>query len=276
MARTAQEIYNSFITIKETTPQLSGLTSSSTTALWRVFYSSISVGISVFEQIWDSFKLDLEYQKTTSQIYTESWWNDRMKNQFQYSPGDPDRGVINVNDQFQIFYPIVDESTRIIDFSATKHADANRQVTIKVAKDDGDGNPIQLDINELTAAADYVDRIKGAGLLINVVSFPADILTLELDVYFNGQYVQSTVQDNVNNAITEYLSNLEFDGKIRLLSLTDMIQSNVEGIKDIFIRSANALPDGGNVTVFDRVYFTKAGYANYDKANSIINMIIEK
>lgn len=275
MAKTTQEIFDEMISIKGSDNNLNDLTSTSTTALWRLFLYVVSAGISLQQQIQDVFLKDLQYQKDTTQVYTERWWNDRMINQFQYAPGDQPRGVIAIDDNFNIGYEIVDDTKKIIEFSATKQSDNNRQVTIKVAKDDGSGNPEQLTIDEIQAAADYVDRVKGAGLLISTVSFPADILTLDIDIYYAGQFVESVTKDNVENAIREYLQNLPFDGRIKLINLVDSIQ-NVDGVSDVFINVAQAQPDGGDLTAFNRVYDTKAGYANYNDAGSIVNMIIEK
>lgn len=274
MARNPQEIFDELVSIKEADSNADELTSTSVTALWRVYLYVVAVGISIFEQVQDTFLLDLQYQKDTTIVYTAPWWNDRMINQFQYAPGDSDRGVIAINDQFQIGYVIEDDTKKIIEFSATKQADRNRQVTIKVAKDDGLGNPEQLTTDEQQAAATYVDRVKGAGLLISVVSFPSDILTLDFDLYYDGQFVESVVEDNVNTAIITYLQNLPFDGTIKLINLIDSIQE-VEGVKDVLINVAQAQPEGGEFVTFNRVYDTKAGYASYDITSSIINMIIE-
>jgi hypothetical protein len=272
MSQTPSQIYNQLVQIKEQEPLLSGLTSNSITALWRVFYGATATGLSLMTQIWDVFKADLEYQKSTTPIYTPSWWNDQMINTFQFSPSDPTRGVIQINDQFQVSYQVIDPTTNIIAFSSTIQATNNRQVTIKVASNDGNGNPQQLTQDQLSAAASFVDRKKGAGLLISVVSFPADILTLDIDIYYDGQYVQSTVKSNVQAAITTYLQQLPFDGTIVISKLFDAIQS-VQGVNDLLINSANGTPDGGQPIVFDRVYATNAGYASFDATNSIINLI---
>lgn len=274
MARTAQEIFDEMIAIKEADPKLSGLTSTSVTAIYRNLFFDVSASISIFEQLQDAFLLDLQFQKDTTQVYTPQYWNDRMINQFQFAPGDSDRGVIAINDQFEIGYVITDETKRIIEFSATKQADRNRQVTIKIAKDDGNGNPEQVTVDELNAAKDYVDRIKGAGLLISTVSFPADQLFLEIDLFYNGQFVESVTKSNVDSAIREYLQDLEFDGRIKLIKLVDKIQE-VPGVSDVLVNQAQGQPDGGNPVSFNRVYDTKAGFANYNVGGSIINMIIE-
>lgn len=273
MARTTQEIYDSLITIKDSDSNLDELNSTSSTALWSLFLFIAAAGISFFEQIQDLFFDDLVYQKSTTSVYTQQWWVDRMINFYQFSAIDPLIGIVQVNDNFNIFYETVDENARIVKFCSATQAEGNRQVTIKVAKDDGSGNPEVMTNDELLSAASFVERVKSAGLLISTVSFPADELFFDIDIYFDGQFVKSTTEDNVNNAIISYLESLPFDGSVRLINLIDSIQE-VEGVIDVQINTAEIQPDGQtSPAIFDRIAFTKAGYANYNPANSVVNMI---
>tara|TARA_R110002050_G_scaffold67834_2_gene146918 strand:- start:1416 stop:2243 length:828 start_codon:yes stop_codon:yes gene_type:complete len=275
MARSTKVIYDSLIVIKEGDQNLDELNSTSSTALWSLFLYIVAAGISFFEQIQDVFMADLIYQKSTTSVYTPQWWVDRMVNFYQFSNTDPNVGIVQVNDNFNVFYNTVDENAKIVDFCSTTQTPGNRQVTIKVAKDDGNGNPAVLTNDELLSASSFVERVKSAGLLISTVSFPADQLFFDLDIYFDGQYVQSTTQDNVNNGIISYLESLPFDGSVRLSSVVDAIQQ-IEGIVDVQIKKAEIQPDGQTApSSFDRIAYTKAGYANYNPANSVVNMIIE-
>jgi hypothetical protein len=241
--------------------------------MWRVFYGATATAISVMEQIWDVFKQDLEYQKNTTYSMTSAWWNDRMKNYFQYAPADPDRGVLKITDNYVYYYSIIDDTKKIIDFCSTVTNTLNRSVTIKVAKDNGSGAPTQLSNDELMAAATYVDRVQAAGAQIKVVSFPADKLLLNMNIYYDGMYVESTVQSNVQNAVVTYLQQLTFDGIIHLSKLVDVIQA-VEGVNDVLLVSASAIKDGGSEEPFNRVFSTQAGYATFDADSSLITMIL--
>lgn len=274
MSKTTAQILSEIIAFKEANSNLSGLTSTSLYSKWRNLYATASAEISIFEQLYDQFLLDLEYQKLTTPVYTQSWWNDQMLNYFQYST-DPDKGVLKINDQFQYFYTTEDDATKIIKFSATKQSDNSRQTTIKVAKDDGTGVPEVLTLAEISAAKSFVDRKKGAGLLISVVSFPSDKIKLNVDIYFDGQYVLDDVKNDCIEAIKGYFATLEFDGDIRLQKIVDAIQS-VQGVEDLEVKSTSGLQDGGTYQAFTRKFITKSGYAQLDEVNSLLNLIVNK
>ncbi len=273
--RTTQEIYNSLVDIKNSDSNLDDLNSTSVTALWSLYLFVVAAGISFFEQVLALFVEDLEYQKDTTPIYTAQWWRDRMINFYQFSDTDPAIGQVKVNDNFEIFYETEDIDARIIEYCAVTQELNSRQVTIKVAKDNGSGQPEVLTTDEQVSATSFVGSIQGAGLLISTVSFPGDLLFVDIDIYYDGQFAETTTKDNVNNAIIAYLSNIEFDGGVRELNLIDSIQ-NVPGVKDVVVNALQAQADGqsspGN---WSRLYFTKAGYMNYNPLDSVINMIIE-
>jgi hypothetical protein len=274
-ARTSEEIYQSLLDTKEITPELSGATSTSDTALWRVFYKTVANGIAVFEQLQDAFKTDLEAVRDSSQIYNEAWWNDKLTNFFQYDPLETDVGELKISDNFVPFYTTEDESAKIVDFCSTTRTQDRASATIKIAKDAGDGTPEQLTLDELNGAKGFTNKMQGAGLLINVVSFPGDALKLDIDIYYKGDGVETVVRQQVIDSIELYLKDaLTFDGKIKILTLTDFIQNNVPSLDDLEITRATILPDGGNDTVFTRATDTKAGYAVFDVNESNINLIV--
>ena len=276
MSRSTKQVYDSLIKIKEDDENLDELNSTSSTALWSLFLYIVAAGISYFEQIQDLFYDDLVYQKSTTAVYTPQWWKDRMINFYQFSDSDPLVGIVQVNDNFNIFYETVDETARIIEFCSVTQSDDSRQVTLKVAKDNGSGLPEVLTNNEILSASSFVANMKAAGLLISTVSFPADQLFFSIDIYYGGQYIESLTKDNVNNAIKDYLASLPFDGAVLLINLIDAIQK-VPGVVDVVIQLQEILSDGDSKPrFFRRVVYPKAGYAVYNPADSTINMILNK
>jgi hypothetical protein len=275
MARSIETINNEILATKASQSALDGLDSTSDTAIWRLIYYVTSVAINFHEQLWDLFKKDLEDIRDTTPVQTEIWWNDRMKNQFQYDMNDITKSVLVIGDDFVPRYETVDETTRIVDFSATKQTENSRQVNIKIAKDDGTGSPTQLSLDELNAARGYVDQIQGAGLFINTISFPADELAIDVNIYFDGQYIESNVLFDVKESIRTYLKTLKFDGTIQIIKLTDAIQS-APGVTDVFYNNATGKPSSGPAQTFDRIYTTLAGYALLNEVDSIFTMILEK
>lgn len=275
MARTIEEIYDEIIATKETQTDLSGLTSTSNTAIWKLVYYTIAVSISFHEQLWDLFKKDLETIRDNTPVQTERWWVDRMKNQFQFDNIDTDKGVLKIGEDFVPFYTTVDETKRIVDFASVKQTEGSRQVNIKIAKNDGSGNAEQLTLEQLTSARSYVNEIQGAGLFIQTVSFPPDEIEIDIDIYFDGQYIISNVETDVKEAIKSYLLDLKFDGSIEIIRLIDAIQK-VDGIKDVFINVIYGKPSSAPKQEFNRVYDSLAGYATLNETDSVFNFIVQK
>ena len=93
-----------------------------------------------------------------------------------------------------------------------------------------------------------------------------------MEVFYNGQYVQTDVSTNLKAAINTYLLNLDFDGVVNKTALIDVMQT-VAGVEDIkleILRGRTASDTVGsvdNTTIFNlsaginnRFYETSAGY----------------
>lgn len=275
MARSIQSIFDEIISLKEQQSELSGLSSTSNTAIYRLLIYIVAVTTHYHESLWDLFRQDLDNIKATSPVMSEKWWIDKLLNLYQYDNTDTDKGVLTIDDDFIPKYVTTDATKRIIKFAAVKQSTNSRQVNIKIAKADFFGNPEQLSNDELQSAKSFVNSLQAAGLFLNVISFTPDKLKLNLDIYFDGQYVQSNVLNNVKTAIRTYLQNLKFDGTIELTKLVDALQL-VSGVKDIYINSAEGLSEGQGYAPFLRVYNAIAGYAELDDTNSVFNFFVEK
>jgi hypothetical protein len=275
MARSIQTIYNDIINNKNQQEELAGLTSTSSTAIFKLIFYITAVSIHLHESYFDLFKIDLEYIKSSAPVMSEAWWIDKLLNLFQYDAIDTDKGVLVIDEDFIPKYRTTDETKRIIKFAAVKQTDNSRQVNIKLAKADVNNNPVQLSNDELQAAKSFVNSLQSAGLYLNVISFSPDKLKLNINIYFDGQYIQSNVLADVKAAIRTYLQNLKFDGTIQLSKLVDSILA-VQCVNDVLINTAQAQSEGGGYDTFNRVYNAKAGYAELNEIDSVFTMIVEK
>jgi hypothetical protein len=265
MARTVTEIQDEIISNVNT--DLPDLTSTSQTALWRLWTYIVAVAIAVHEQLWDAKEADLQAIADSAQVGTAQWLQAQAL-KFQYDAADPQ--VLTVVD-FAPVYPIIDESLQIVEVAAVNQQ-TNRRVIVKVAKDDGVGGLEPLVTDELTAFRSYIKAIQFAGTSISVVSSDADRLFIDMEVFFNGQYVQTDVSTNLKAAITTYLRNLDFDGVVNKTALIDVMQT-VEGVEDIKLNilrgrtSSDTVGSIDNTIIFNlssginnRFYETSAGY----------------
>ena len=70
MARTVQQIKQSMIDAKNADANLAGLTSTSQTAKWNLYFFIVAACIAIFEQLQDLFKVDLETIAASSEPST--------------------------------------------------------------------------------------------------------------------------------------------------------------------------------------------------------------
>jgi hypothetical protein len=213
----------------------------------------IAWAINFHEQLWDNFKTELEDIADTAVPGTPAWLKEQV-DKFQYSATTPQ--VVQLIDLVPQ-YTEEDDDLRIITRSAVTES-GNGRITVKVAKSDP---PEPLSNDEKTALESYLDVIRFAGTQITILTQDSDKLYVNAEVFYNGQYV-SSIQTDVEDAITTYLETLPFDGVVKISKLVDAIQA-VEGVNDVVINQVKARKYDtvfASATVVTREWQTIAGY----------------
>ena len=138
--------------------------------------------------------------------------------------------------------PPTDNTLMPISHCAVTEADTNGLI-VKVATADNKGNLSPLSDSMLKAFASYINRVKDAGIHLNIISHTADTLVLSMTIYvdiavFNldGTLVGEPVKP-VEEAVKKYLTLLPFNGELVLEHLTDYLQ-NIDGVEVPHINSA--------------------------------------
>lgn len=233
MARTIDQIQNSIIAEKEATSELSALTSQSRRSEWRLWTRVIATVQAYSEQLFDVFKTQIETLLAKGAPSTPLWIQDQVF-KFQYDATNPQ---VLVMDNYAPTYTTIDEDLRIVTRCSVK-TDFSNTVNVKVAKSD---IPEPLDSSEKSALQDYVTMIGTAGITYLVISSDSDKLYVEADVYYRGQY-SAVILDSVQTAITNFLSNIPFDGKLLVSDLEIAIKS-VAGVKDVVFKNVYGRKD---------------------------------
>jgi len=255
MARSIALIKQQLIDQKNAEPALSGLTSTSQTAIWNLWFFIQAVAINTFEQLQDIYKTEIESIAAAAIPNTDAWVQSKA---FEFQYGDTIQ-LINLVPS----YTVINATKRIVTRCSVK-TDNNRICQIKVAKSTG-----ALSNPEISALESYYGYIGNAGISYNLISSASDKIEIVAEVFYDGQYV-STISDNVNAALSNYFANLSFDGVVYVSKIEDTFQS-VQGVKDIKISVINARKDiqsyGTGAVVYNlstgtnaRSYMTYAGY----------------
>ncbi len=258
MARTVQQIKQSMIDAKNADANLAGLTSTSQTAKWNLYYFIVASCIAIFEQLQDLFKVDLETIAASSAPSTPQWTRNKVL-QFQYDATTPQVAELNTT-TFVIEYPVIDPSLQILTRCAVVTA-PNRTALIKVAKNDP---PEPISGGELSALDTYIDTFNPAGIAYIIINEDSDKMEVVADIYYNGQYA-SVISTNVVGALNNYMANLPFNGRITTQAVVDAIQS-AEGVitasvSRILVRR-DTVAYGAGVTLFNLA--TGVDSVNYD------------
>jgi len=256
MARSINVIQQQILDAKAADSNLNGLTSNSKVAIWRLWVYIVAVCINIFEQLMDAYKIEIEAIADTAIPGTPQWVKDRTL-RFQYDATVPQ--VLEINSDLTLSYEVEDDTKRIVTRCSVTQG-ISKAVSIKVAKATSitDDTPIALTTPEYNSLVGYWNLIGFAGLTYNIINKSSDKIGVTGTIYYKGQY-SSTIQQDVENAIKNYLAEIPFDGKVRISKIEDAIQA-VTGVNDLKIDTVRARD---NDTVYD------SGVKIYDLATGV-------
>lgn len=218
--KTTEEIYNEIIAEKESGnyPELEELNSTSKVSVWRLWVWIFSFASRTVLQLFEDLKEWMQDYFERKQVGTLRWWIDTVK-AFQY--GD---SLQYINGVWK--YAVENTSKQIVKQVALELK--QKILLFKVAKIENE-KLAPLAEEEQAALKHYVNQVKLAGQFIDLVSISADRVKFQLRVYYNAQYSQSIVQQKIEEAINDYLSNIVFNGELIITQLIDQLQK-IEGV----------------------------------------------
>lgn len=260
MARTIAEIQSSIIAAKTADVTLSGLTSTSQTAIWLLWTWVVATTQWTLEQLFDAHKNEVNGVISLQKPHTLQWYVTKAK-EFQKGftlPAD--------TDVYEIVPPI-DPAVLIVAYAAA--VELTGLVRIKAAKADS-GSLAKLGA-DLSAFEAYMSRIKDAGVRLQITSDDPDTLQLALNIYYDplildntGARLDGTSATPVKDAVKYFLENLPFNGLFVLNYLISALQS-VEGVRIGSIVSAQAQYGLLPYTSIPVEYVPDAGYMVLDE-----------
>lgn len=278
MARTILQIYDEMILEKENQIQLNALqpsmdsgqtllndlTSTSKVAVWRLIFFVVAVQVWTLEKLHDEHKAWINKRASELIVGTTAWYHS-ISLQFQY--GD---SLVYDTDQKVYKYAAITPANQIIKLVSVN--EVGGQLLIKLAKLDGGNLPIPLASGELTAFQAYMSKMKFAGVKVASVSRVADLLTISYHIYYDplvlsstGELISSPGTFPVEDAINNYIKNLDFDGVFSVTQLTDQIQASSGVVNPVF-ESAQAKFGVNPYVVINDYYKPNAGYLQIDPA----------
>lgn len=260
MARTFNEIQTEIINKKnELIPELNSISKNS---FWLRIVNVVAFAILTLETLFDIFKTDIQVLVENVRQGQIGYYVETSK-EFQY----PD--VLNplTNE-----YDVVNENLRIISRVSAREIILNERgaVRIKIAKNEP---PEPLSSSEFNSFTSYIDQKKYAGVIINLINKPADVLVVVGTVWYDGEATEANALEAVLTQIEEFLSQkLKFDDLLYKNDLIAFIRESklINNIKFTLITAQNSV-----LTNIDEVYESEAGYFILDKNASGFNFIAQ-
>lgn len=267
MARDITTITNDIKTKIRTYPSLNAFKfpeeGGSRVGVFNLLIDTAALCVFTFEVLMDQLKADIQAIADTAPAGNNKWIQTRMF-EFQYG------NVIALVNGSPVYNPVI-VANRIITQCAVKDI-GNGIVAIKLAK--GTTAPFSpLSAPELAAVKNYyygtatTEGIGFSGVKAQFITLSPDRMYLSANLYFFGQYIQSTVKTNVIAAIDAFLkgfANEAFGGRVFMIKLVDAIQA-VDGVSRVELLSVKGRPSSVTLTFSTTIplqgfYDTVAGH----------------
>lgn len=201
----------------------------SSVSLENILFFILSACYHVLEKIFDRHKADVENKIANSVVASVPWYH-KMALAFQWG----DSLVLN-GQTCQYEYAVVDESKQIVKYAAVR--DMGTNVRILVSGDSG-GRPSVLPDAVLAVFREYMNRVKVAGVILNISSRESDHLLIYASVTVDPLVFDERgclLRDGskpVEDAISDHLKSIVYGGTFNKTKLVDAIQL-VEGVEDV-------------------------------------------
>lgn len=262
MARTITQIHDELIAAKNAQTQLAALTSTSATALWRLWLYVVAVGMYTHEVLFDAHKAEVLDIISRLKPHSLKWYATKA---VAYMHGYDLVSDADFYDTTGLTEQEISDAM-IVDYAAVVEVDNGLRV--KVATDNGT-DLVPLSAEQFDGFVEYMSRVKDAGVKLLITTQVADELKLNIELYYNPLIMDSTGArldgggaTTVQDAIKNYLKRLPFNGVFVLAYLVDELQQ-VEGVVIPHIVQAQARYGSLAFGAFAVQYQPDSGYLRF-------------
>jgi len=261
MARSIEQIKQSITGNLMTSLNLS----TSATAEWKVWVHAVSYAIYAFEVILDLFKKEMEDVANTVVPGSLTWYSE-MCYRFQYG-----HELLFNRTTAELYYETEDQGAKVVKIASVKEID--RTLLIKVATKNEEGTIVPLSDIQLLNFKNYIDSIKFAGSVTEVVSTEPDIVRYDVKVYYDPAMPTPTLEENIMASLDTFRTEQWFGGMIYSQGFIDAIM-RVPGVITVKLvtldRKGSHDEDFIPVGVRSDLY---AGYFNYVEEDNNMELI---
>jgi len=210
-------------------------------SLENILFEILALAIYIHELFFDQHSKEVDERLANEKAGTKPWYRT-MALRFQYGfdlVQDKDYFDNGTATAAQI------EASKIIKYAAVNEAQDSSRVILKIA---GETNGVLThfdDPAQVEAIEAYINDIRFAGVQVTIINYKADQLYLNLkikrDPLVLNEMGMSKLNGNypVNEALQEFMKELDFNGELRLSALVDKLQV-IPGVLDATLISAES------------------------------------
>ena len=236
-------------------------------SLENILFEIMALAIFIHELFFDQHTLEIDTKLANQKSGTLPWYRT-MALRFQYGfdlVADTDYFDNRNATTTQI------EDSKIIKYAAVTEAQDSSRVILKIA---GEVNGVLADFDDpaqVEAIEAYINEIRVAGVQVTIINYKADKLYLSIrikrDVLVLTETGMNKLEGNypVNEALQEFMKELEFNGELKSSALIDKIQL-VPGVLDATLLSAESAwidPALGGYGVPQPIFISKIAESGY-------------
>ena len=250
MARTVAEIKkqmtDAFIadaTIREKYGLREGDTwsgSFSSVSLESIMFFIVAACCHVLEVVFEEYVKVVD-DKVSMAVVASVPWYYKMSKAFQYG----DSLVLNEDTQ-QYGYAAIDEGKQVVKYAAVRDRGTSVQILVSGEKD---GKPVALSNSVLTVFKEYMNRVKVAGVVLNISSKESDKLSISATISVDSLVIDENgvkLSDGtmpIEEAIENHLKDIQYGGTFNKTKLISAILS-VDGVEDVELGTCSYKRDG--------------------------------
>lgn len=276
MARTIEAIYADLLAKKEADPNLAALSSTSKTAIWRLWLYVVAYASWVNETLFDQLVEEIRAILAMLMPHTKRWYRNKAL-LFQYGFDlypDTDKFI---NEGF------ADEqiaASKIIKYAAVTEATYESRLIVKIATEDAAQELSPITEGQKASFTAYMEEIRDAGVKVTVINYLPDILRVVIHIYYDPLVLNSegvsilSGKKPVEDSLKAFQKELPFDGALILNSLEDKLQKT-EGVKKVRLVSISSSwidATGTTYGAFENITVSKipvSGYFKIENFNQI-------
>lgn len=212
----------------------------SSVSLESIMFFIVAACCHVLEVVFEEYVKVVD-DKVSMAVVASVPWYYKMSKAFQYG----DSLVLNEDTQ-QYGYAAIDEGKQVVKYAAVRDRGTSVQILVSGEKD---GKPVALSNSVLTVFKEYMNRVKVAGVVLNISSKESDKLSISATISVDSLVIDENgvkLSDGtmpIEEAIENHLKDIQYGGTFNKTKLISAILS-VDGVEDVELGTCSYKRDG--------------------------------